>query len=164
MYEESLQMPFLAKFPSEVPAGSICSHIACNVDFAPTFLDFAGLTIPSYMQGESLRPLLNQADIPNWQQVAYHRYWMHRDPDHNAYSHYGIRTQKYKLIYWYNEGFDLPGTNHGGEDKEWELFDCEKDPLELFNVFNDPNYRKIVVQLTQILEEKMREIGDEPAH
>ena len=164
MYEESLQMPFLAKFPSEVPAGSICSQIACNVDFAPTFLDFAGLTIPSYMQGESLRPLLNQADIPNWQQVAYHRYWMHRDPDHNAYSHYGIRTQKYKLIYWYNEGFDLPGTNHGGEDKEWELFDCEKDPLELFNVFNDPNYRQIMVQLTQILEEKMREIGDEPAH
>jgi arylsulfatase A-like enzyme len=164
MYEESLQMPFLAKFPSEVPAGSICSQIACNVDFAPTFLDFAGLTIPSYMQGESLRPLLNQADIPNWQQVAYHRYWMHRDPDHNAYSHYGIRTQKYKLIYWYNEGFDLPGTNHGGEDKEWELFDCEKDPLELFNVFDDPNYRQIMVQLTQILEEKMREIGDEPAH
>ena len=164
MYEESLQMPFLARFPSEVPAGSICSQIACNVDFAPTFLDFAGLTIPSYMQGESLRPLLNQTDIQNWQQVAYHRYWMHRDPDHNAYSHYGIRTQKYKLIYWYNEGFDLPGTNHGGEDKEWELFDCEQDPLELFNIFNDPNYHEIIVKLTQILEEKMQEIGDEPAH
>ena len=164
MYEESLQMPFLARFPSEVAAGSICSQIACNVDFAPTFLDFAGLTIPSYMQGESLRPLLNQTDIQNWQQVAYHRYWMHRDSDHNAYSHYGIRTQKYKLIYWYNEGFDLPGTNHGGEDKEWELFDCEQDPLELFNIFNDPNYHEIIVKLTQILEEKMQEIGDEPAH
>ena len=164
MYEESLQMPFLARFPSEVPAGSICSQIACNVDFAPTFLDFAGLTIPSYMQGESLKPLLNQTDIQNWQQVAYHRYWMHRDPDHNAYSHYGIRTQKYKLIYWYNEGFDLPGTNHGGEDKEWELFDCEQDPLELFNIFNDPNYHEIIVKLTRILEEKMQEIGDEPAH
>ena len=164
MYEESLQMPFLARFPSEVAAGSICSQIACNVDFAPTFLDFAGLTIPSYMQGESLKPLLKQTDIQNWQQVAYHRYWMHRDPDHNAYSHYGIRTQKYKLIYWYNEGFDLPGTNHGGEDKEWELFDCEQDPLELFNIFNDPNYHEIIVKLTQILEEKMQEIGDEPAH
>ena len=164
MYEESLQMPFLARFPSEVAAGSICSQIACNVDFAPTFLDFAGLTIPSYMQGESLKPLLNQTDIQNWQRVAYHRYWMHRDPDHNAYSHYGIRTQKYKLIYWYNEGFDLPGTNHGGEDKEWELFDCEQDPLELFNIFNDPNYHEIIVKLTQILEEKMQEIGDEPAH
>ena len=164
MYEESLQMPFLARFPSEVAAGSICSQIACNVDFAPTFLDFAGLTIPSYMQGESLKPLLNQTDIQNWQQVAYHRYWMHRDPDHNAYSHYGIRTQKYKLIYWYNEGFDLPGTNHGGEDKEWELFDCEQDPLELFNIFNDPNYHEIIAKLTQILEEKMQEIGDEPAH
>ncbi len=164
MYEESLQMPFLVRFPSEVQAGSICSQIACNVDFGPTFLDFAGLPIPSYMQGNSLRPLMKQVDVQNWQKVAYHRYWMHRDPDHNAYSHYGIRTQKYKLIYWYNEGFDLPGTNHGGEDKEWELFDCEKDPLELFNVYGDPCYYQIMEQLTQMLEEKMQEIGDEPVH
>ena len=164
MYEESLQMPFLARFPAEVEASTICQEIACNVDFAPTFLDFAELPIPTYMQGVSLRPLLNQLDLKNWQKVAYHRYWMHKDPDHNAYSHYGIRTQRYKLIYWYNDGFDLPGTNHGGEDKEWELFDCKKDPLELFNIYMEPEYLEIVSELTLLLEKKMLEIGDDPAH
>ena len=164
MYEESLQMPFLARFPAEVEAGTVCQEIACNVDFAPTFLDFAELPIPTYMQGVSLRPLLNQLSLENWQNVAYHRYWMHKDPDHNAYSHYGIRTQRYKLIYWYNDGFDLPGTNHGGEDKEWELFDCKKDPLELFNIYMKPEYQEIVSELTLLLEKKMLEIGDDPAH
>ena len=154
MYEESLQMPFLARFPAEVEASTICQEIACNVDFAPTFLDFAELPIPTYMQGVSLRPLLNQLDLENWQKVAYHRYWMHKDPDHNAYSHYGIRTQRYKLIYWYNDGFDLPGTNHGGEDKEWELFDCKKDPLELFNVYMEPEYLEIVSELTLLLKKR----------
>ncbi len=89
---------------------------------------------------------------------------MHRDPDHNAYSHYGIRDQRYKLIYWYNEGYDLPGTNHGGEDREWELFDCQEDPLELFNVYSDPNYLDIVQNMKGMLTRKMAEIGDEPEH
>ena len=58
----------------------------------------------------------------------------------------------------------MPGTNHGGEDKEWELFDCKKDPLELFNVYNEPAYLKIASELVKLLEEKMFEIGDEPTH
>ena len=164
MYEESFQMPFLVRYPDQIKAGKVCENIICNVDFAPTFLDFAGLTIPSYMQGKSIRPLL-AGDVPDdWSEIAYHRYWMHRDPDHNAYSHYGIRDQRYKLIYWYNEGYDLPGTNHGGEDREWELFDCEKDPLELFNVYNDSAYAQVVIRMTNQLEHKMAEIGDEPEH
>jgi len=79
-------------------------------------------------------------------------------------SHYGIRNQRYKLIYWYNEGMGLPGANHGGEDREWELFDCEKDPLELFNVYSDPDYQSVVTHMTRLLDKKMAEIGDEPAH
>ena len=89
---------------------------------------------------------------------------MHRDHVHNAYSHYGIRNQRYKLIYWYNEGYGLPGTNFGGEDREWELFDCERDPLELFSVFFDPSYKEVVEMMTRELENKMAEIGDEPEH
>ena len=85
---------------------------------------------------------------------------MHRDPDHNAYSHYGIRDQRYKLIYWYNEGYDLPGTNHGGEAREWELFDCKEAPLELFNVYSDPKYQDIVQNMKGMLTKKMAEIGD----
>ena len=164
MYEESFQMPFLVKYPKEIVAGTVCDNIICNVDFAPTFLDLAGLTIPTYMQGKSFRTLLNSKTPSEWQEVAYHRYWMHRDMDHNAYSHYGIRNQRYKLIYWYNEGYNLPGTNHGGEDREWELFDCIEDPLELFNLYNDEQYLKIVETMMQELETKMAEIGDEPEH
>jgi arylsulfatase A-like enzyme len=164
MYEESFQMPFLVRYPKEIVAGTVCDNIICNVDFAPTFLDLAGLTIPTYMQGKSFRTLLNGKTPSEWQEVAYHRYWMHRDMDHNAYSHYGIRNQRYKLIYWYNEGYNLPGTNHGGEDREWELFDCIEDPLELFNLYNDEQYLKIVETMMQELETKMAEIGDEPEH
>ena len=164
MYEESLQMPFLVKYPKKIKPNQICDNICCNVDFAPTFLDFAELPIPTYMQGKSILPLLLKKNSKDWPEVAYHRYWMHKDPDHNAYAHYGVRNQKYKLIYWYNEGFDLPGTNHGGEDREWELFDCENDPLELFNVISDKTYANVVKEMKETLYNKMLEIGDEPAH
>ena len=157
-------MPFLVRFPKEIVAGQVCSSVICNVDFAATFLDLAELQIPSYMQGKSFRPLLNGRRPEGWSDIAYHRYWMHRDPDHNAYAHYGIRNQRYKLIYWYNEGYELPGTNHGGEDQEWELFDCENDPLELFNVYADAAYQSVVVEMTAQLNDKMAEIGDEPVH
>ncbi|KAK2759942.1 hypothetical protein FQN54_002678 [Arachnomyces sp. PD_36] len=167
MYEESFQMPFLIRHPASIKPGSICNDIICNVDFAPTFLDYAGLRQPSYMQGTTFRDLLTSgAETPNSnrQQVAYHRYWMHRDDIHNIYAHYGVRNQRYKLIYWYNKGFGLPGTQEGGEVKEWELFDCEKDPLELFNVYQDPEYKDVVRTLTKELDDKMLEIGDEPEH
>ena len=157
-------MPLLVRYPAAIPAGSVCDDILCNVDFAPTFLDFAGQTVPNYMQGRSARPLLEGKTPADWPQLAYHRYWMHRDPDHNAYSHYGVRNQRYKLFYWYNDGFDLPGTNHGGEDREWELFDCKKDPFELFNVINEPEYAEIRLALQSELDMKMAEIGDDPAH
>ncbi|KAL5041042.1 hypothetical protein BDW71DRAFT_201685 [Aspergillus fruticulosus] len=164
MYEESFQMPFLIRYPRDIAAGSICDDIICNVDFAPTFLDLAGLRIPTYMQGVSFRPLLQQKTPADWQQVAYHRYWMHRDIIHEAYAHYGVRDQRYKLIYWYNEDFSLEGTRRGGQEREWELFDCEKDPLELFNCYNDPAYADVVARMTRLLEKKMEEIGDEPVH
>ena len=116
------------------------------------------------MQGISLRPLFEGNAPEDWSQVAYHRYWMHKDPDHNAFAHYGIRNQRYKLIFWYNEGFDLPGTNDGGEDKEWELFDCQEDPMELFNLYNDHRYRDVVSEMKKLLEDKMLSIGDLMEH
>ena len=164
IYEESFQMPFLVRYPAKIPAGQVCDDICCNVDFAPTFLDYAGAVVPSYMQGDSLRSLFEGRTPKDWPQIAYHRYWMHKDADHNAYAHYGIRNQRYKLIYWYNQGFDLPGTNEGGEDREWELFDCQADPMELFNLYNDPHYDHIVRDMTRALEHKMREIGDQIEH
>lgn len=171
MYEESFQMPFLVRYPREVRAGSVCDDIISNVDFAPTFLDLAGVRVPTYMQGCSFRPLLRGTTPADWQQVAYHRYWMHNDAIHHAYAHYGVRDRRYKLIYWYCEDLGLegarpsPGGDEGeGRDKEWELFDCEKDPLELFNCYHDPEYAEVVAAMTRKLEEKMAEIGDEPVH
>ncbi|MBI1245420.1 MAG: sulfatase-like hydrolase/transferase [Alphaproteobacteria bacterium] len=164
MYEESFQMPFLARFPAEIPPGGVVDAIASNVDFAPTFLDVAGLPVPSYMQGRSMRAVLKGQTPAGWPEIAYHRYWMHRDEYHNAYAHYGIRDRRYKLIYWYNQGFGLAGTQAGGEPPEWEFFDCEADPLELFNVHADPKYATEVARMTRLLETKMAEIGDEPAH
>lgn len=164
MYEESFQMPLVIRYPQLIKPGSICEDVICNVDFAATWLHLAGLRIPSYMQGSSFVPLLAGSTPPNWKQIAYHRYWMHRDELHNIYAHYGVRNQRYKLIYWYAEDFGLPGTREGGQPKEWELFDCEKDPLELLNAYHEPEYAEQVVELTRELDEKMAEIGDTPAH
>ncbi|PYI05503.1 arylsulfatase A [Aspergillus sclerotiicarbonarius CBS 121057] len=164
MYEESFQMPFLIRYPKLISPGSVCEDIISNVDFATTWLELAGLRVPSYMQGVSFVPLLEGRTPEDWKQVAYHRYWMHRDTIHNAYAHYGVRNQRYKLIYWYAEDFELPGTQEGGQPKEWELFDCDEDPLELFNVYQDPKYADVVVELTRLLDEKMLEIGDIPVH
>jgi arylsulfatase A-like enzyme len=164
MYEESFQMPFLARFPREIKPGSVCNDLISNVDFAPTFLDLAGVSVPSYMQGRSIRPFLKGETPSDWPGVAYHRYWMHQDEYHNAYAHYGIRDQRYKLIYWYNQGFGLPGTQSGGQAPEWEFFDCEKDPLELFNCYRDPAYQAQVARMMGLLEDKMLEIGDDMLH
>ena len=164
MYEESFQMPFIIRYPRAIQPKSVCNDIICNVDFAPTFLDFAGIRIPSYMQGISFRPLLEGHTPTHWQQVAYHRYWMHRDVIHEACAHYGVRDQRYKLIYWYNEDLGVEGTRPGGQEKEWELFDCDEDPLELFNCYYELRYKDVVKRMTKLLEDKMAEIGDIPVH
>ncbi|PCJ60964.1 MAG: sulfatase [Planctomycetota bacterium] len=165
IYEESFQMPFLIKYPKEIKAGSVNKDMTCNVDFAPTWLDYAGLKTPNYMQGESFRNNLQGNTPKDWTDVAYHRYWMNQDDCHNAYAHYGIRTDKYKLIYWYNEDLGEDGARPADfEEKEWELFDLEKDPLELFNVYNDPAYSDIIKETTEKLNAKMLAIGDIPEH
>src|SRR3546814_13787475 len=91
-------MPFLIRYPAGLGPGET-KAIATNVDFAPTLLDYAGLTVPSYMQGRSLRPVLEGRTPDDWPQVAYHRYWMHKDAIHNAFAHYGVRDRRHKLIY-----------------------------------------------------------------
>lgn len=165
MYEESFQMPFLVKYPNVIKPGTVCNDIISNVDFAATWLDLADLRIPSYMQGSSFLNLLQGTPRPKTDDtVAYHRYWMHGDVFHNAYAHYGCRNKRYKIIFWYNEGLDQPGTRPGGEEQEWELFDCQEDPLELFNVWTEPSYRQAREEMLRALEEKMEEIGDVPAH
>ena len=113
IYEESFQMPFIVRYPEGVKAGTVNKDMVQNVDFAQTFLDYAELTEPNYMQGRSIRPLLEGDTPDDWTDVAYHRYWMNEDDCHNAYAHYGIRIEDYKLIYWYNEDLGEDGANPG---------------------------------------------------
>lgn len=164
MYEESLQMPFLVRYPAAIEPGATSSRIATNVDFAPTFLDYAGIRIPSFMQGVSLRPMFEQTAGADWQGVAYHRYWMHKDQFHNAFAHYGVRDARYKLIYWYNDPLGLLGAHSGDEPPEWELFDCVEDPFELHNRAADPAYVSVFIDMLSKLDRKMAEIGDLPEH
>ena len=164
IYEESFRMPFLVRYPQIVRPGSVCTDMVSNVDFAQTFLSLAGLPEPNYMQGRSIEPLLRGTAPDDWTDLAYHRYWMNQDDIHNAYAHYGIRTHRYKLIYWYNEDCGEIGANPGTDQPEWELFDLEKDPLELFNVHNDPAYADAVREMTAKLDAEMLRIGDTPLH
>ena len=152
MYEESLRMPFLVRYPREVRDGSVCTDMALNVDVAPTLLDLADVAIPDEMQGVSLRPLLQEQTPPDWRTAMYYRYWMHEDPDHNVQAHYGIRNDRYKLIRYDGEG----------EGPEWELFDLVEDPFEVHSVYDDPAYATLVEQLTDRLWRMQAEVGDTP--
>ncbi|MFW6155421.1 MAG: sulfatase [Planctomycetota bacterium] len=161
MYEESLRMPFIVRYPREIAAGSVCDDIALNVDFAPTFLDLAGGPVGETFQGRSLRPIFTGETPDDWPTSMYYRYWMHNDGAHHVPAHYGLRTKRYKLIYYYNDPCNQPGANDPVGRPEWELFDLEKDPCELHSVYHDPAYADVVDELTDELHRVQAEVGDE---
>jgi arylsulfatase A-like enzyme len=147
MYEESLRMPLLVRFPGEIKPGSVSSDMVANIDFAPTFLDFAGIEKPDDMQGESLRGLLNGKTPANWRQSTYYHYYEY-PAWHAVKRHYGVRTKRYKLIHFY---YDIDA---------WELYDLEKDPNELSNVYGDPAYARIAEELLRELRRLQKKYGD----
>lgn len=163
MYEESLRMPFIVRYPREIRAGSKTDAMTLNIDFPVTFLDYAGIPVPEDMQGRSLRPIWEGAGAPeDWRTSMYYRYWMHLDEHHNVYSHYGIRTERYKLIYYYGEALGTSGSIDENRPPEWELFDLELDPYELNNVYGCDSYADIVKSLKQELRMQQLAVLDEP--
>ena len=162
MYEESLSMPFMVRFPARVEAGSTCDVMALNVDIGPTFLELAGVEVPDAMQGRSLVPLLDGAPPDDWRQSMYYRYWMHRDGAHNVPAHYGVRTRTHKLICYYNDPLGQLGACGPADPVEWELFDLVADPLETTNVIDDEANTAIVVDLRGVLRRLQTELGDTP--
>ncbi len=162
MYEESLSMPFLVRYPAMVAAGSTCDDMALNVDIGPTFLELAGVDVPDEMQGVSLVPLLRGESPERWRRSMYYRYWMHRDAAHNVPAHYGVRTATHKLICYYNDPLGQPGANGPADPVEWELFDLVNDPLETTNVIDDPSYAAVVAELQAELARLQDELGDTP--
>ena len=160
MYEESLRMPFLVRYPREIPPGSASDAMALNIDFAETWLDYAGVSIPDDMQGTSLRPILEGETPDDWRASMYYRYWMHL-AHHYVPAHYGIRTERYKLIYYYGEALGTTGSIDESKAPEWELFDLKKDPNEMCSVYDDPAYADIVTELTAELYRLKAEAGDD---
>jgi len=161
MYEESLRMPFMVRYPREIAPGTTNANMIVNVDFAPTFLDCAGLEIPTVMQGTSFRPLLRGELPEGWQTTMYYRYWMHAG-QHNVCAHYGVRTLRHKLIYYYGDALGQPGAVDTAWPPEWELFDLEQDPHELHNVYDDPAYAGVVAELRAELRRLQEQVGDAP--
>jgi len=147
MYEESIRMPFLVRWPATVKAGSKVDAMALNVDFAPTFLQAAGLPIPAEMQGRSLVPVLRGRAPADWRSAIYYRYY-HDPGDHNTRAHYGVRTRTHKLIYFWKKD-------------QWELFDLVKDPYELHNLYGEPGLEAMTAQLQDLLAKLKRDVADD---
>jgi len=139
MYEESLRMPLVVRYPKEISAGSVNSDIVLNLDFAETFLDYAGAPVPTDMQGRSLRPLFQGRTPGDWRTSMYYHYYEF-PAEHSVKRHYGVRTERYKLIHFYND------------IDEWELYDLKNDPEEMQNVYDDPKQADIVKELTAELK------------
>ena len=155
-------MPLLFRYPAVVDPGSVCRHLALNVDFAATFCELAGVAPPDPAQGHSLVPLLRGEAPTGWRTSLYYRYWMHRDGAHLAPAHYGVRTLRHKLIGFYNDPLGQPGAHGPADPVEWELYDLELDPLETRNVADDLAYATVRAELAAELARLQAEVGDEP--
>ena len=130
-----------------------------NIDFAPLFLDYAGLQKPSQMQGESFRKNLT-GERPG-RKSMYYRYWMNADDSHNVPALYGIRTDRYKLIFYYALPLGMKGTNEMSLIPEWELYDLKEDPMEMKNIYHDAGNENLIKELKTELLKLKKQYGDE---
>ena len=162
MYEESLAMPLLIRYPERVAAGSTCDEIVVNVDFGPCLLDLCGVALPDHVQGRSFAPLIMGNGVEDWPQSMYYRYWMHNDASHAVPAHYGVRTKTHKLICYYNDPLDQPGARGPSNPVEWELFDLVADPLEIDNIYGTPAAEAVTAELRIELARLQAHVGDEP--
>ncbi len=169
MYEESMRMPFLVRYPKMISAGTRTDAIINNTDFAPTIIDLAGGKVPEYMQGRSFKSILATGKEPvDWRDATYYRYWMHMAHAHANPAHFGVRTKDYKLIFFY--GCDYmkrrKETNWPNEKipfsvklpfeyftpPGWELYDMRSDPFEMNNLYGKSGYETITADLKEKLK------------
>jgi arylsulfatase A-like enzyme len=145
IFEESLRTPLVVRWPRVVKPKSVNSDIVSNLDFAETLLDAAGVAIPAEMQGRSLVPILKGQSPPDWRKGFYYHYYEYPGP-HNVAKQYGVVTDRYKLVYFYEPKFNY-----------WELFDLKNDPHELRSVYEDSNYTGVRNELHTLLDRLRRE-------
>ncbi|WP_420601053.1 sulfatase [Flagellimonas sp.] len=149
MYNESFKTPLLIKWPNEIKPGTTSDEMVQNLDFAQTFLEAAGIMAPEDMQGESLVPLL-KGNTQAWNRDGVYYHYYEYPAEHAVKRHYGIATKTHKLIHFYHDV------------DEWELYDLEKDPNEMNNVYADPTYSSVVDQLKKELDELRKKYKDSP--
>ncbi len=147
MYEESMRIPFLVRWPGHIPAGSASEAVVANIDFAPTFLALAGEPIPTDMQGRSLLPLLEGKTPADWRTSVYYRYY-HDPGHHNTRAHYGLRTATQKLIYYWKKD-------------QWEFYDLASDPYEMHNLYADPAQQEAIAKLKAEMQRQKSHFQDE---
>jgi arylsulfatase A-like enzyme len=149
MYEESMRTPLIIRYPELIKPGTVSNQMISNVDFAPTFLEAAGVAIPKEIQGKSMMPLLkdSKASIRN---SAYYHFFEYPG-EHSVLKHFGIRTSRYKLIRFYDH------------KNFWELYDLEKDPNEMNNIYGQKKYESLTADLKKQLEQLCIENKDTEA-
>ena len=147
IYNESFKTPLLIRWPGVVEPGSTSDQMVQNLDFAQTFLEMAGIEAPSDMQGESMVPLL-KGDIKGWDRDAVYYHYYEYPAVHMVKRHYGIVTREYKLVHFY---YDVD---------EWELYDRQKDPMEMKNEYNNPAYADVVSEMKEKLAKMRVKYGD----
>ncbi len=140
MYEESLRMPLVMRYPAAVPAGQVNDAMVLNLDFAPTLLDYAGVEVPPDMQGRSFRPIAAGQPPADWRTSMYYHYYEFPHGWHDVRKHEGVRTDRYKLIHFYD---DIDA---------WELYDLREDPHELHNRAEDPAMQAVLTGMKQRLD------------
>lgn len=147
MYDESLKMPLIVKWPGVTKPGSVNTELVQNLDYAETFLEIAGAKVPGDMQGRSLAPLLRGKAPANWRTAIYYHYFEYPSY-HMVPAHYGIRTKEHKLIRFYQ--FD-----------EWELYDLKNDPDEITNQYDNGKYASTISKLKQDVEKLRLQYKDD---
>jgi len=157
MYEEAMRMPFIVHWPNAVKKGTVNDWLINNTDFAPTILDIAGVETPGYMQGRSFASALAGESKPSdWRRVTYYRYWMHMAHRLAVPAHFGIRSDRHKLIFFYgsapNGGNRTPAA--------WEFYDLEKDPFEMKNEYANPEYKRIISGMKAQLKQTRVALGE----
>ena len=147
MFEQSYRTPLLVQWPGVVNPGSVNNDMVSNLDLAETFLDIAGVPVPSDMQGRSMVPLLKGKTPGNWRKEHYYHYYEYPG-SHMVKRHYGMSTERYKLMHYY---YDID---------EWEMYDRQTDPEEMKNVYNDPAYANVRKKLHKRLNKLMIQFDD----
>ena len=147
MYEESMRTPLIMRLPKGFDRKGDITEMVQNIDYAPTFLELAGVKVPEDIQGESLLPLLKGKKPASWRKSLYYHFYEY-PAEHMVKRHYGVRTDPYKLIHFYN---DIDA---------WELYDLEKDPAEMHNVINDPAYSEVLADMQAELKKLQIQYND----